>query len=97
MGTGYGREVVIDHGHGLETLYAHLSGFAVTVGQDVRRGDILGYVGSSGRSTGPHLHYEVRIHDTPVNPSKYLPAAARQLASASSIPTPAHTTGGGAE
>ena len=75
MGTGYGREVVVDHGHGMQTLYAHLSGFAVIAGQDVRRGDILGYVGSSGHSTGPHLHYEVRIHDTPVNPSKYLHAA----------------------
>jgi murein DD-endopeptidase MepM/ murein hydrolase activator NlpD len=98
MGTGYGREVVIDHGHGIETLYAHLSGFAVTAGQDVRRGDILGYVGSSGHSTGPHLHYEVRIHDTPVNPSKYLHAAARQLASTpptpTSTPTPSVTAGG---
>lgn len=86
MGTGYGREVIIDHGHGIQTLYAHLSGFAVTTGQEVSRGDILGYVGSSGHSTGPHLHYEVRIHDTPVNPSKYLHAAGRQLASAPSIP-----------
>jgi murein DD-endopeptidase MepM/ murein hydrolase activator NlpD len=87
-GTGYGREVIIDHGHGIQTLYAHLSGFAVTVGQDVSRGDILGYVGSSGHSTGPHLHYEVRIQDTPVNPSKYLRASGRQLASTTSTPTP---------
>ena len=87
MGTGYGREVVVDHGHGVETLYAHLSGFAVIAGQEVHRGDILGYVGSSGHSTGPHLHYEVRIHDTPVNPSKYLPGApSRQLASTPSTP-----------
>jgi murein DD-endopeptidase MepM/ murein hydrolase activator NlpD len=92
MGNGYGREVVIDHGHGIETIYAHLSGFAVTEGQEVSRGDILGYVGSSGHSTGPHLHYEVRIHDTPVNPSKYLhAAAARQLASTPSTPAPAST------
>jgi murein DD-endopeptidase MepM/ murein hydrolase activator NlpD len=107
MGNGYGREVVIDHGHGIETIYAHLSGFAVTEGQDVSRGDILGYVGSSGHSTGPHLHYEVRIHDTPVNPSKYLrAAAARQLASSPSTPTPTlaptstpppAVTGGGAD
>ena len=95
MGTGYGREVVIDHGHGIQTLYAHLSGFAVTAGQDIRRGDILGYVGSSGHSTGPHLHYEVRIHDTPVNPSKYLHTASRQLASAPSILLP--TVHGAAE
>jgi murein DD-endopeptidase MepM/ murein hydrolase activator NlpD len=89
----------------METLYAHLSGFAVVAGQDVRRGDILGYVGSSGHSTGPHLHYEVRIHDTPVNPSKYLRAVPRQLASTPSTPTPASTatpasptaTGGGAD
>jgi murein DD-endopeptidase MepM/ murein hydrolase activator NlpD len=96
MGTGYGREVVVDHGHGMQTLYAHLSGFAVVAGQDVRRGDILGYVGSSGHSTGPHLHYEVRIHDTPVNPSKYLHAApVRQLASTPSTATP--ITSGGAD
>jgi murein DD-endopeptidase MepM/ murein hydrolase activator NlpD len=97
MGTGYGREVVVDHGHGVETVYAHLSGFAVITGQEVHRGDILGYVGSSGHSTGPHLHYEVRIHDTPVNPSKYLPGApARQLASTSSTP-PTNLNAGGAE
>jgi murein DD-endopeptidase MepM/ murein hydrolase activator NlpD len=94
MGSGYGREVILDHGHGMETLYAHLSGFAVIAGQDVRRGDIIGYVGSSGHSTGPHLHYEVRIHDTPVNPYKYLHAAAsRQLASTTSTPAPTNTGG----
>jgi murein DD-endopeptidase MepM/ murein hydrolase activator NlpD len=98
MGTGYGREVVVDHGHGMQTLYAHLSGFAVIAGQDVRRGDILGYVGSSGHSTGPHLHYEVRIHDTPVNPSKYLHAvASRQLASTPSAPAPTNVNSGGAD
>jgi murein DD-endopeptidase MepM/ murein hydrolase activator NlpD len=97
LGTGYGREVVVDHGHGLETLYAHLSGFAVIAGQDVHKGDILGYVGSSGHSTGPHLHYEVRIHDTPVNPSKYLPGApSRQFASTPSRP-PTNVNAGGAE
>jgi murein DD-endopeptidase MepM/ murein hydrolase activator NlpD len=69
---GYGRTVMIDHGNGISTLYGHLSGFAVTAGQLVRRGDAVGYVGQSGRSTGPHLHYEVRIFNTPVNPSKYL-------------------------
>jgi murein DD-endopeptidase MepM/ murein hydrolase activator NlpD len=96
MGTGYGREVILDHGHGMETLYAHLSGFAVVAGQDVQRGDILGYVGSSGHSTGPHLHYEVRIHDIPVNPAKYLHATpARQLASSPSATTP--VTSGGAD
>ncbi len=69
---GYGRVVMIDHGQGLSTRYGHLSAFAVVAGQFVQRGDILGYVGLSGRSTGPHLHYEVRIHDIPVNPHKYL-------------------------
>jgi murein DD-endopeptidase MepM/ murein hydrolase activator NlpD len=69
---GYGRAVIIDHGNGISTLYGHLSGFAVTAGQLVHRGDAVGYVGQSGRSTGPHLHYEVRIFNTPVNPSKYL-------------------------
>jgi murein DD-endopeptidase MepM/ murein hydrolase activator NlpD len=69
---GYGRAVILDHGHSIITRYGHLSGFAVSPGQHVRRGDIIGYVGLSGRSTGPHLHYEVRINDTPVNPYKYL-------------------------
>jgi murein DD-endopeptidase MepM/ murein hydrolase activator NlpD len=69
---GYGRTVLLDHGNGITTLYGHMSGFAVSPGQLVHRGDTVGYVGQSGRSTGPHLHYEVRIFDTPVNPRKYL-------------------------
>jgi len=69
---GYGRAVMIDHGNGITTLYGHMSGFAVSPGQMVHRGDTVGYVGQSGRSTGPHLHYEVRIFNTPVNPNKYL-------------------------
>jgi murein DD-endopeptidase MepM/ murein hydrolase activator NlpD len=69
---GYGRCIEIDHGSGIHTRYGHLSGFAVAAGQAVRRGDVIGFVGDSGRSTGPHLHYEVRINDTPVNPYKYL-------------------------
>jgi murein DD-endopeptidase MepM/ murein hydrolase activator NlpD len=69
---GYGKAIMIDHGNGISTRYGHLSGFAVTAGQRVHRGDVIGYVGESGRSTGPHLHYEVRINDTPVNPYKYL-------------------------
>lgn len=72
LGNGYGREVVIDHGHGIETVYGHMSGFACAVGESVVRGQIIGYVGHSGRATGAHLHYEVRIHNTPVNPHKYL-------------------------
>lgn len=72
---GYGRLVVIDHGRGLETMYAHLSKFDVIDGQEIRRGEILGRVGQSGRATGPHLHYEVRIGHTPVNPYKFLAKA----------------------
>jgi len=69
---GYGRMIVIDHGHGFATRYGHLSGFAVAEGQAVHKGQVIGYVGQSGRSTGPHLHYEVWVHDTPVNPHQYL-------------------------
>jgi murein DD-endopeptidase MepM/ murein hydrolase activator NlpD len=69
---GYGRAIVVDHGHGISTRFGHLANFAVISGQHVHRGDTIGYVGLSGRSTGPHLHYEVRINDTPVNPHKYL-------------------------
>lgn len=81
-GTGYGREIIIDHGSGIETLYGHLSGFAVTAGEQVRRGQVIGYVGDSGRSTGPHLHYEVRIRNTPVNPHRYLRETETQFADA---------------
>jgi hypothetical protein len=69
---GYGRAIILDHGHAITTRYGHLKGFAVFPGQHVHRGDTIGYVGDSGRSTGPHLHYEVRINDVPVNPHKYL-------------------------
>jgi len=72
MSNGYGREVVIDHGNGVETVYGHMSGFACIAGQTVVRGQVIGYVGHSGRTTGSHLHYEVRIRNTPVNPHKYL-------------------------
>ncbi|MFZ2021536.1 MAG: peptidoglycan DD-metalloendopeptidase family protein [Terracidiphilus sp.] len=72
MGAGYGRNVVLNHGHDLLTLYGHLSAIAVFPGQHVTRGQIIGYVGESGRATGPHLHYEVRVHNVPVNPRKYL-------------------------
>jgi murein DD-endopeptidase MepM/ murein hydrolase activator NlpD len=69
---GYGRLVVLDHGYGVTTFYGHLSAFNVTVGQHVNRGDVIGYVGVSGRTTGPHVHYEVRINGAPVNPMRYL-------------------------
>lgn len=76
---GYGRMLTIDHGNGISTRYGHLSGFAVSDGQTVHKGQVIAYVGLSGRSTGPHLHYEVRIHDTPVNPHKFLRTTFAQL------------------
>lgn len=69
---GYGQLVVIDHGGDLTSRYGHLSQIGVTQGKTVERGEFLGRVGSTGRSTGPHLHYEVRINDEPVNPLQYL-------------------------
>jgi murein DD-endopeptidase MepM/ murein hydrolase activator NlpD len=80
MGAGYGREVVLDHGHDVMTVYGHLSAVAVLPGQHVIRGQVIGYVGQSGRSTGPHLHYEVRVHSVPVNPHKYLRLTFEQVA-----------------
>ena len=79
---GYGRMIQIDHGNGISTRYGHLSGFAIADGQTVHEGQVIGYVGLSGRSTGPHLHYEVRIHDTPVNPHKFLRTTFAQLGGA---------------
>ncbi|HWF66398.1 MAG TPA: M23 family metallopeptidase [Acidobacteriaceae bacterium] len=79
-GTGYGREVVLDHGHGITTLYAHMASIAVTPGETVSRGQVIGYVGMSGHSTGAHVHYEVRIHNTPVNPHRYMRETMAQMA-----------------
>jgi murein DD-endopeptidase MepM/ murein hydrolase activator NlpD len=73
---GYGRLVVVDHGGGTQTYYAHLSRIYVHAGQEVRRGDLLGAAGSTGRVTAPHLHYEVRVGGTPQNPRRYLSTAA---------------------
>ncbi|HUJ15774.1 MAG TPA: M23 family metallopeptidase [Thermoanaerobaculia bacterium] len=69
---GYGNVIYISHGYGYSTRYGHLSAFAVKPGDHVKRGDVIGYVGSTGRSTGPHLHYEVRLNNVPVNPLEYI-------------------------
>lgn len=69
---GYGNTIMIDHGGGVVTLYAHQSRFGTSVGSRVAAGEVIGYVGSTGQSTGPHLHFEVRINGTPVDPAPYL-------------------------
>ncbi|HEV2706026.1 MAG TPA: M23 family metallopeptidase [Pyrinomonadaceae bacterium] len=71
--SGYGNVVYLDHGNGLTTRYGHLSKIEVSEGQELKRGEAVGRVGSTGRSTGPHLHYEVRINETAVSPRRYLP------------------------
>ena len=68
---GYGNKIVVNHGFGYKTLYAHLSGFNVRVGQKVKRGDVIGYVGNTGLSTAPHVHYEVHLNNKKVNPINY--------------------------
>jgi len=78
--SSYGKFIKIGHGNKLETRYAHLSGIAVTAGESVKKGDLIGYVGSTGRSTGPHLHYEVRIAGVAVNPIPYMVESEAQLA-----------------
>jgi murein DD-endopeptidase MepM/ murein hydrolase activator NlpD len=64
--------ILVDHGFGTSTLYGHLSGYKTRVGARVKRGETIGTVGTSGRASGPHVHYEVRIYGTPVNPWRYL-------------------------
>jgi murein DD-endopeptidase MepM/ murein hydrolase activator NlpD len=78
----YGKLVIVDHGNGLETYYAHLSQFLVVPGQEVRRNEIIALTGGTGHVTGPHIHYEVRVAGTAVNPYKYLSLPKTQMASA---------------
>jgi murein DD-endopeptidase MepM/ murein hydrolase activator NlpD len=68
----YGKMIIIDHGFGYTTRYGHLSGFNIREGQRVKRYDVIGYVGTTGRSSGPHLHYEVRYFDKPMNPADFI-------------------------
>ncbi|MGC2237799.1 MAG: M23 family metallopeptidase [Pyrinomonadaceae bacterium] len=70
---GYGNMIEIDHGNGLTTRYGHLSKIEVTVGDTITRGQLIGLIGSTGRSTGPHLHYELRLNDKSINPRRFLP------------------------
>lgn len=69
---GYGNYVEVEHGNAIQTRYGHMSSYVVIPGQSVKKGDVLGFVGSTGRSTGNHLHYEVRIEGAPVNPMPFV-------------------------
>jgi len=79
MTNGYGNEIEIDHGNGIVTVYGHLSGYNVVDGETVTKGQVIGYVGHTGKVTGPHLHYEVQVRGTAVNPHKYLRTTMAQL------------------
>ncbi|MGC1870058.1 MAG: M23 family metallopeptidase [Acidobacteriaceae bacterium] len=85
-GSGYGREVILNHGHGITTLYAHMASITVVPGESVTRGQVIGYVGVSGRSTGAHLHYEVRINNTAVNPHRYMRMTMAQMTETTEMP-----------
>jgi murein DD-endopeptidase MepM/ murein hydrolase activator NlpD len=77
--SAYGNAVVVNHGYGTVTQYGHLDRFAVRPGQKLKRGDAIGYVGNTGRSTGPHLHYEIWVHDQARNPMQYIVDQNRNL------------------
>ena len=76
---GYGQMIEVDHGNGLKTRYGHLSKIEVEVGETLSRGQMIAFVGSTGRSTGPHLHYELRLNDRPINPRRFLPPEPTEL------------------
>ncbi|WP_416232766.1 M23 family metallopeptidase, partial [Erythrobacter sp. T5W1-R] len=78
--SSYGLYISLEHGASLQTRYAHLSRLAVAAGDTVKKGDLIGYVGSTGRSTGPHLHYEVRVDGVAVNPIPYMMEDERRFA-----------------
>jgi len=84
--SGYGNTVVVDHGDGMKTLYGHMSRLGTKEGRRVSEGDVLGFVGSTGRSTGPHLHFEIRFRGEPVNPMCYLSGRPRVDANALTTP-----------
>ena len=77
---GYGNMIEVDHGNGLITRYGHLSKIEIAVGDVVQRGQLIGLVGSTGRSTGPHLHYELRLNDKAINPRRFLPPEPIEIA-----------------
>lgn len=91
--SSYGLYISLEHGASLQTRYAHLSRLAVAAGDTVKKGDLIGYVGSTGRSTGPHLHYEVRVDGVAVNPIPYMMEDERQFAANKS----SELTGSGGE
>jgi len=76
---GYGNMIEVDHGNGLISRFGHLSKIEVEVGESLQRGQLMGFVGSTGRSTGPHLHYELRFYEKPINPRRFLPPEPTEL------------------
>jgi murein DD-endopeptidase MepM/ murein hydrolase activator NlpD len=93
--SSYGLYISVEHGAAIQTRYGHLSRLNVAAGQQVKKGDLIGYVGSTGRSTGPHLHYEVRIAGTAVNPVPYMQGNVRTAPVATPLPTTIWAQGDG--